>query len=74
VIGAERGWVETETESWVEEIGTPMTGRPERPMTPDVARAWSEEFPPAITRWNADLYGAKVIALPTRKRPARKAA
>jgi hypothetical protein len=68
------GWVETEFGSWVEEIGTPMTGEPYSPMTPDVAAAWSEEFPPAVNSFNAHIYGATIIELPVRERPARRKA
>jgi hypothetical protein len=45
------GWVDTGN-GWVEEIGTPSRGEPIGPLTEDVARAWSEEFPPPENRFN----------------------
>jgi hypothetical protein len=48
---ATEGWVDTGN-GWAEEIGTPSRGEPVGPLTEDVARAWSEEFPPAENRFN----------------------
>jgi hypothetical protein len=45
------GWVDTGN-GWVEEIGTPSHGLPDGPLPAVVARAWSEEFPPAENRFN----------------------
>lgn len=64
-LDAEPGWTVTPAGALTEAPPRhPARGRPVGPLTPAIAAAWAEEYPPTVNRFNRDMYGPDGRPLP----------